>query len=248
MITLVQAEFRKLRTTRAPALIAIAVAVFAGLATVATLTAAGHQGNPPLGANSLIDAVRAPLSVLVGAVLMLGVLGVTGEYRHGTIVPSFLITPRRNPVIAAKVATHAIVGAGLSLAVSVVAVGVALPILAAHHVQLPGSIGTAALAAGGATAAAALYGALGAAIGAAIRHQTAAIITVLVWMLAIEGLIPDILRQPGLRQWLPWGAVKAVCGFGGHNLNPVSGGLLLITYTAAVGLLGTRAVRHADLA
>src|SRR5207248_6777909 len=129
------------------------------VATVATLTAAGHHGNPPLGSHGLVDAARAPLSVLVGAVLLLGVLGITGEYRHGTVVPSFLITPRRSPVLAAKLIAHAIVGAALSLAVTVVAVGAALPILVAHHLHVSGSIGTAALAAAGAMLAAALYGA-----------------------------------------------------------------------------------------
>src|SRR5690349_9443020 len=145
MITLVHAELHKLRTTRAPALIALGVAVFAGLTTVATLTAAGHHGNPPLGSHGLVDAVRAPLSVLVGAVLILGVLGVTGEYRHGTVVPAFLVTPRRSRVVAAKLIAQAIVGAALSLTVTLVAVGIAIPVLSAHHLHVSGSMGTAAL-------------------------------------------------------------------------------------------------------
>ena len=58
-----------------------------------------------------VDSRSDQLTVLFGrgeflAVLfaaLLGALSITGEIRHGTIRPTFLVTPRRDRIIAAKV-------------------------------------------------------------------------------------------------------------------------------------------------
>ena len=47
---------------------------------------------------------------LVGALFagLLGAMSLTGEFRHGTIRPTFLVTPRRGRVIAAKTVSNAL--------------------------------------------------------------------------------------------------------------------------------------------
>ena len=57
-------------------------------------------------------------SVLIASVL--GVIGITGEYRHLTATPTFLSVPRRGTVIGAKLLTYFV--AGLLLGVVAVAV------------------------------------------------------------------------------------------------------------------------------
>ena len=48
---------------------------------------------------------------LLGALFagLVGALSITGEIRHGTIRPTFLITPRRGRVIAAKIVASGLV-------------------------------------------------------------------------------------------------------------------------------------------
>src|SRR6266508_3439779 len=41
---------------------------------------------------------------------LVGAMAITAEIRHGTIRPTFLVTPRRGPVLAAKLAVGALAG------------------------------------------------------------------------------------------------------------------------------------------
>jgi hypothetical protein len=60
----------------------------------------------------------------------------------------------------------------------------------------------------------ALYGGLGVSIGALIRNQTAAATVVLAWLLAVEGLIGDLLGGSALLRWFPAAAGRALVHFG----------------------------------
>ena len=55
----------------------------------------------------------APFGIGSLFTLVLGVIAICGEFRHQTITPTFLATPRRNRVVQAKVAGVVIAG-GLS--------------------------------------------------------------------------------------------------------------------------------------
>src|SRR5947207_1798861 len=52
---------------------------------------------------------------------LLGAMSITAEIRHGTIRPTFLVTPRRHRVVAAKVAASVLIGAGFGLVAGAVA-------------------------------------------------------------------------------------------------------------------------------
>jgi ABC-type transport system involved in multi-copper enzyme maturation permease subunit len=62
------------------------------------------------------------LGVLFAA--LLGAMSITGEIRHGTIRPTFLVTPWRGRVVAAKVCASMLTGAGFGLVAGAVAAGV----------------------------------------------------------------------------------------------------------------------------
>src|SRR4029078_12444640 len=71
----------------------------------------GFRVPPPPLERDLIDVI---VSSLLFA-LILGVLVITWEYRHGTISQTFLVTPVRDRVLAAKLLVGGLAGAALVL-------------------------------------------------------------------------------------------------------------------------------------
>ena len=94
MKRLIRTELLKQRTLRPTLVGVIAAPAVAALVTVAIYQAAGRNGNDPLGRDSLVQAVGAPASIVTVIALILGVLAMTGEYRHQTITTTFLAWPR----------------------------------------------------------------------------------------------------------------------------------------------------------
>ena len=79
----------------------------------------GQPGIPPVGDASstrqLAFAVAANATVLL---LILGIIGMTQEYRHRTATPTFLTEPRRGRVVVAKLLAYALVAVPFALVVA----------------------------------------------------------------------------------------------------------------------------------
>lgn len=244
MTQLVRAELAKLRTTRTTPVLLAAMLAYAVVTVVFIVTAAGTQGNPPLHADSLRQLLAAPSRVVAGAVLLVGILALAGEFRHQTITHTFLVTPRRGRVVAAKLTAGALVGLVFAAASIVVVLGVGLPWLAAKGVpiQFTGVVGQQVA---GVLAAAALSGLLG--VAALIRNQVAAVVGALLWLLVIEGILPAVLGAPTLPRWLPGGAAAALTDPGGQHLSMWAGGLLLAAYGLVLAAIASRLSLHRDI-
>lgn len=202
MKRLIRTELLKQRTLRPTLVGVIAAPAVAALVTVAIYQAAGRNGNDPLGRDSLVQAVGAPASIVTVIALMLGVLAMTGEYRHQTITTTFLNTPRRRDVVLAKLGAQLLVGALIGALTVLASVAVAVPWLRSEHapVEVDGRLLGVTLAVIVTTA---LYGALGVSLGALLRNQTAALAVVLTWLLAIEGVIVEVFNNEEFVRWLP---------------------------------------------
>jgi ABC-2 type transport system permease protein len=250
MTRLVRAEFAKLRTTRLVYGVAAAMAAFGVLTVVANATSAGQQGNPPLLADSFPMLVAAPVrhTLLAGAALLLGILGMTGEFRHHTITQTFLVTPHRGRVVAAKLVAYPLAAIVLALATLAVTAAVATGWLAAKGItpslldaRLGRVVGVALLGAG-------LCGLVGVGVAALVRNQVAALVGTLVWVAVVDGLLMSLLNVPSLGKWLPSAAAKAaITSPGGAQLSRVAGSLVLAGYALALALIGTRLVVRRDI-
>lgn len=230
MLPNIRSEFGKLSTVRGPWLLLAAGPLLVVAGVTGLVVSGGNVHDPGTQRTALAHAGLAAIFPLI-----LGILAVAGEYRHSTITDTYLSTPRRDRVIAAKLAVYALAGAAAGVASS----GVALAVTAAWwaerggHLQLSGTdIWLTML---GGVAANCALAAIGVGLGALIRNPAAAIATALAWFALIEGILGQLLG-PGLARWLPFYASEAL---GRSNLSATArllpqwgGGLMLLAYAA----------------
>jgi ABC-2 type transport system permease protein len=186
---------------------------------------------------------------LLGALFagLVGALSITGEIRHGTIRPTFLVTPRRGEVVAAKVVISALVGTVFGLVAAGVAVGVGSAALAAREIPITLDAGDYTLMPLGGIAAAALWAPIGVGLGALMRNQVATLVAIFLWLFFIENLLVDFV--PGAGKFAPGAAAAAITGLDRDTLlAPAFGALLLAAYAAATAAAGWVATLRRDVA
>lgn len=222
--------------------------VFAVLGVVGGILGAGDDETFSLETSEGVRNVFGAAAGGTALLAVLGILGVTNEFRHGTIVSTLLVTPDRGRVVQAKLATYALAGIAFAVVGCVVTLAIAVPWLSAKDVDfsLVGSDVVVPLA--GAVLAFALYGMLGVGVGTLIHNQVAAIVITLVWMMIIEGLIVALL--PSVGRWLPGGALASVIGTAntrGDYLPMWAGALLLAGYVVLLAVVGTILTTRRDI-
>jgi len=180
---------------------------------------------------------------------LLGAMSITGEIRHGTIRPTFLVNPRRGQVVIAKAWANMLIGAGFGLAAGGVAAGAGTAALSARAIDIRLDAGDYALVVIGAAAAAALWAAIGVGVGAVVRNQVPALVGIVVWLLFIENLlIGDIANVASVGRFLPGAAGKAISGQDPNTLLAPGVGLaLLALYAAAAAVAGRQAISRRDV-
>jgi ABC-2 type transport system permease protein len=186
----------------------------------------------------------AAVSALIS--LILGIVSSAGEYAHGTISHTFLVSPVRERVVSAKLIAAGLAGAALGLFSATFAWLLAALLLSARSVTLHLGSGGVVRVLLGTVAAAAITGALGVGFGALVRRQTAAVVVVLVWLLVGEPL----LSIAGIQGYAPGHAIASVVEAGeqGPDLLTFWGGLAVaLVYGAVLAALGAIAVRRTDV-
>ena len=249
MRNLIAAELAKLRTTRMVyALLATTLALTVVSVVASILTAGRADGtfglDTPEGVRNVLGAGGASTMV----VLVLGILAMAGEFRHGTITATLLGAPKRGRVVAAKMATYALVGLAFSVVSTVVTLAVALPLLAAKEIEVSLFDREVVLVAVGLLLGTALYGLLGVSEGSLVRNPAAAVSIALVWSFVVEALLVGLLPEVG--RWLPGGAGQGLARTSttaGELLPMWGGGLLLAAYGVAFALVGSRFVVRRDI-
>jgi hypothetical protein len=173
-------------------------------------------------------------------------MALTTEIRHGTIRPTFLATPRRGPVVVAKLLAVTI--AGTALGVIGVALSFGLGELALHVRGIPSVLdgGDVALVVAGGIGASALWGAFGVGLGAILRNQVGAIVGLLVWTLLVENILFAVF--PGEARWLPVHAGSVLTSIDTeHQLGVAAGALLFCGYAAIAAVGGIAVTARRDV-
>jgi ABC-2 type transport system permease protein len=182
--------------------------------------------------------------------LVLGILSVATEFRHGTVTPSLLAVPDRARLMLAKLVTAIVVGALLGLVATGLCAALVLPLLSSRDIATGTDSGEVVKLIAGNGAASALYAAIGVGLGALIRNQVGAIIGALGWLFLIEpllGLIPGF--EDVTTKWFPSGAANALAGTSETTdaLGQVPAGLLLAAYAALFVAAGLYVLRDRDV-
>jgi catechol 2,3-dioxygenase-like lactoylglutathione lyase family enzyme/ABC-type transport system involved in multi-copper enzyme maturation permease subunit len=150
-----------------------------------------------------------------------GILVVTSEYRFGTIRPTFLFTPSRSRVMAAKLAASVLAGLVFGVVGEGLGFGLGYVILASRGVSYALNGGDTALLVLGAIGSAAVWGAIGVGVGAVIRNQVGAVVTLLAWGFVVDNLLFGLV--PSIGRLTPTRAQDALMGLTvNHLLSPES--------------------------
>jgi ABC-type transport system involved in multi-copper enzyme maturation permease subunit len=173
-----------------------------------------------------------------------GAIAVTAEIRYGTIRPTFLVTPRRSPVLAAKLAISALIGLAFGVLAEVLMAVDASIGFAARGIDNQLTVGDYAQLLAGGAAAAAFWAALGVGVGALIRNQVAALVGLCAWMFLVEATSESFV--PDAARFLPGGAGNALAG-NSDELPAVLAASLLALCAAAVATAGWRLTLRRDV-
>lgn len=260
-VALVRSELRKISSTRLWWGLLVGAVVYTAIQAAANAALAGRDpggGQPATAALGTAEAIRAVYagSAFQGGyifAMILGITGMTGEYRYQTITPTFLATPRRSRVVLAKMAAHLGVGVGYGL------VAVLAALLVGGSVVLvrgygPGfgadrlwpSIGLAVVAVG-------LWALLGIGIGTLLRNQVLAVLVAVFVTFLVEPIATFVLAANdlgGVVRWLPTNASAALTSPGSSLLDYQpwwAGGLALLGYAVVLAALGMRLSTHRDV-
>jgi ABC-2 type transport system permease protein len=176
--------------------------------------------------------------------LIIGITGLTGEYRYQTITPTFLVAPRRHPVVVAKLVAHLVLGAVYGVACTAAAILAGGLVLVAKGFDLgltadgvPRSIAMSVLAM-------ALWTLIGIGVGTLITNQIAAILVGVAVAYIVEplaGLVLSVVDAEAVGKFLPTAATTGLFesfDYGQSLLTWWQGGLVLLGYAGLFATLG----------
>jgi len=250
-VRILASELVKLRTIRTTYVLLLGSVLLSGG------VAAGLVGSGSVDRKDEDPALALGQGASFGTIFVavIGILIVTNEYRHGTIMSTFLTEPRRVRILVTKLAAAAIVGLAFAVTALGVAAAVALPWLAARDEALRLD-GQALEAVGRVLLVFVLTAVFGAALGAIVQSQVGAIVGYFIWILVVESLITvvsgllltDLDEPDPVSKFLPGSSLGGIIGGEGSEfvLNGGGAAVLALGYAIALSALGALAITRRD--
>ncbi len=195
---------------------------------------------------ALVDVsdIERGTGLLMIMLLVLGVLAITGEFRHGTASTTFLAAPRRHPVMVAKLIALFAVAAIGGLFYVLLNAGLSAPLLSGRDVAVP-SVGEAVEVYAGVVASFVLLAGFGLGVGAIVRNQVGAIIASLAFFFLISPLTE--LLPGNVDVYFPSKAIGSLHGSAEEGLSQINGGLVLAGWVAGLCIVGTLLIMRRDV-
>lgn len=230
-------KLHSLRSSRVTLLVAVGLVVGLGLLIPFVSVSDWQAGTPTAGYGSVARSLGGIYLAQLGFGV-LGVMIVTGEYSTGMIRATFAAVPRRLPVLWAKLGVFLAVTVVLGTIACLVAFLGGQAIFASKHVDASLTDPHVARAVLGAGLFLTGIGALGVALGAALRNTAAAIAT-LTGLLFVLPVVVSVLPERWAEKigpYLPADAGTTIINVFGdpHRLAPWTGMGLLYAYAGAV--------------
>jgi ABC-type transport system involved in multi-copper enzyme maturation permease subunit len=258
MRNVLRSEWRKVTTTRlwwGLLLAALAIAALSTFTQIAGGSSGGPPGVPPPDPFAQVANQRSlATAAAAGGVfaLVFGIVVMTTEFRHLTSRPTFLIQPRRERVVAAKLLVAAAVGAAYGIASVAVVVAIMGPWLSAKGVTIGWLSGGVLATLAETVLAMALYALLGVGVGVLVRNQLAAVIGALVVLFIVENVVLAIPDLQGAWRFLPVPAADQLVGtripdIGGPALTPLEGGLVFFGWGLLLAICGWLTTLRRDI-
>jgi ABC-2 type transport system permease protein len=244
VINLIRSEVLKIRSTQVWMWMVLLAVAFTVLGTIGTVVSSigdhTHDGTPINYYNIFTQSQSAAVALLV-----LGILGLTTEFRHQTITPTLLATPDRWRLLTGKSLSYVLFS--IIYAAICVVINFALAIIwlkaKSLNIDLGHGVGGGVLKA---YLSLVLTGLFGLGLGALLKNQAAAMVFGIVYFFILDTLLNFV---PWIRKgyaYTPGGAIKAftsnghVSGMPGdvHLLAPLVGGLLFLVWAVALVVAG----------
>jgi hypothetical protein len=253
VINLIKSEVLKIRSTQVWFWMVVLAVAFTTLGTIGTVVSSiddNSHGDIPIRYYDIFTQSQGAAVAL----LVLGVLGLTTEFRHKTITPTLLATPNRWALIAGKASSYVLFAMVYAAICVVVNFAIAITWLNAKNVPISYGHGV-----GGGVAKAYLSlvvtGLFGLGIGAVIRNQAASMVFGIVYFFLLDSLLNFV---PWVRRgyaWTPGGAVKAFVSNGHvtgmpddvHLLAPLVGGVVFLGWSLLLVVVGGQLSLRQDI-
>lgn len=241
---LLRAELLKVRTTIVPWALLGAMALL--VVALVVLVVANGDDETLSGENGVRSVLPLGGSIAYLFVLAVSIIGMAGEYRHGTIGHTLLAAPERWQVIAAKVIAYALVGLLFGAVAVGLTYGISGPWMESKDVgwslenRLPKEIIVGSLAGN------ALFGVIGVGLAALLKDQVLALFTGIGATLLLDVIVSGVV--PEVSKFFPGGAFTGLSNSAGDELlDPAIGGLVLLGYAALFVAGGALVSQRRDL-
>lgn len=251
-VRMLRSELRKLATTRMPlAFVAVLVAI------AAINAAAVIWGTDFDGSKTFISTAADQRSLIAfgsNAVIIAGLFGaiaVAREYGHGTVIPTFLSSPRRHRAVLAQYGAVAAGGALVGLiGAALTTLAVAFALVTTEFGFMVSTAGVIRVLAASAFAGAA-GGVLGAGIGAVVRNAGGAVTGTVLVLIVTPPLIVQLISDAS--SWVPAPLAIAMAGVDPDaanvptQANAVAATVVLAVWALVPALIGLLSVERRDV-